>query len=94
MFQNPSECSPPPFTTDFGKNTVIGERVFMNSGCRFQDQGGITIGKGATIGAGSMVTRDVPPGDTWVGNPALPIRYRKGIIGLIKGLIYRFVDLF
>lgn len=29
----------PPFTTDCGKNTVIGENVFINSGCRFQDQG-------------------------------------------------------
>lgn len=40
----------PPFTTDCGKNTRIGERVFINSGCRFQDQGGITIGDDALIG--------------------------------------------
>src|SRR5699024_11207540 len=40
----------PPFTTDCGKNTHIGERVFINSGCRFQDQGGITIGDDALIG--------------------------------------------
>lgn len=40
----------PPFTTDCGKNTVFGERVFINSGCRFQDQGGITIGDDAFIG--------------------------------------------
>ena len=34
----------PPFYTDFGKNTVFGKDVFVNSGCHFQDQGGIEIG--------------------------------------------------
>lgn len=40
----------PPFTADFGKNITIGKNVFFNSGCRFQDQGGITIGDGVLIG--------------------------------------------
>ena len=40
----------PPFYTDCGKNTIIGEGVFINSGCRFQDQGGVTIGDGALLG--------------------------------------------
>lgn len=40
----------PPFTTDCGKNITVGKNVFINSGCRFQDQGGITIGDGALIG--------------------------------------------
>ena len=40
----------PPFHTDCGKNTVIGERVFINMGCKFQDQGGIFIGDDALIG--------------------------------------------
>jgi len=31
----------PPFYTDFGKNITIGKDVFINSGCHFQDQGGI-----------------------------------------------------
>lgn len=35
---------------------------------------GITIGKNAVIGAGSVVTKDVPEGETWVGNPA---RFKK-----------------
>lgn len=33
----------PPFYTDFGKNIHIGERVFINSCCCFQDQGGISL---------------------------------------------------
>ena len=40
----------PPFYTDFGKNITIGRDVFINSGCHFQDQGGIEIGDGALIG--------------------------------------------
>lgn len=28
------------------------------------------IGQGATIGMGSVVTKDVPAGETWLGNPA------------------------
>lgn len=40
----------PPFYTDFGRNINIGEDVFINAGCQFQDQGGITIGDGCLIG--------------------------------------------
>ncbi len=40
----------PPFYADFGKNITIGNNVFINSGCHFQDQGGIEIGDGALIG--------------------------------------------
>lgn len=32
--------------------------------------GGITIGKNALIGAGSLVTKDVPDNQLWYGNPA------------------------
>lgn len=31
---------------------------------------GVTIGENAMIGAGSVVTRDVPDGELWYGNPA------------------------
>ena len=40
----------PPFYTDCGKNIHIGKNVFINMGCKFQDQGGIFIGEGALIG--------------------------------------------
>ena len=40
----------PPFNTDFGKNIHIGENVFINSGCKMQDQGGIFIGSDVLIG--------------------------------------------
>jgi acetyltransferase-like isoleucine patch superfamily enzyme len=40
----------PPFYTDCGKNITLGKRVFINSGCHFQDQGGINIGDDVLIG--------------------------------------------
>ncbi|MDL5350708.1 DapH/DapD/GlmU-related protein [Microbacterium sp. zg-YB36] len=46
----------PPFSADFGKNIRFGENVFVNSGCRFQDQGGIDIGDGSLIGHNAVIT--------------------------------------
>lgn len=40
----------PPFYTDCGKNIHFGKRVFLNMGCKFQDQGGIYIGDDTLIG--------------------------------------------
>ena len=40
----------PPFYTDCGKNIHVGKNVFINMGCKFQDQGGIFIGDGVLIG--------------------------------------------
>ena len=112
----------PPFYTDCGRNIHIEKNVFINSGCRFQDQGGlyigenslighnviiatlnhdmdpyhradlhpkpvhigkrvwigsgsiilpgITIGDNSIVGAGSVVTKNVPPDTIVAGNPA------------------------
>ncbi len=40
----------PPFYTDYGKNITIGENVFINACCHFQDHGGVKIGDGCQIG--------------------------------------------
>lgn len=56
----------PPFYTDFGKNITIGKDVFINSGCHFQDQGGIEIGDGALIGHNvvlATINHDTIPGN-------------------------------
>ena len=45
----------PPFYTDCGKNIHFGQNVFINSGCRFQDQGGIWIGDNALIGHNAVL---------------------------------------
>lgn len=56
----------PPFHTDFGKNISLGKNVFINSGCHFQDWGGITIGDGTLIGANTVlvtINHDLNPND-------------------------------
>lgn len=117
----------PPFYTECGKNITVGKNVFINACCKFQDQGGITIGDGtfighnvtiatinhdfepknraamypkpvkigqnvwigadctilpgiiiedgAVIGAGSVVTKNIPANAVAVGNPAHVIKY-------------------
>ena len=40
----------PPFYSDFGKNIAVGENVFINACCHFQDHGGVTLGDGCQIG--------------------------------------------
>ena len=36
----------------------------------------VTIGKGAIVGAGSVVTKDIPPYEVWAGVPAKFIKKR------------------
>lgn len=45
----------PPFYTDCGKNIKLGRNVFINAGCQFQDQGGITIGDNTLVGPKTVI---------------------------------------
>jgi acetyltransferase-like isoleucine patch superfamily enzyme len=54
----------------------IGNDVWIGFGAVIL--GGVTIGDGCVIGAGAVVTQDLPPGAIAVGNPARVIRYREG----------------
>ncbi|RJE71714.1 DapH/DapD/GlmU-related protein [Reichenbachiella sp. MSK19-1] len=53
----------------------IGNDVWIGASCTILK--GITIGNGAVVGAGSIVTRDVPEYAICVGNPARVIKYRE-----------------
>lgn len=71
----------PPFYTDCGKNINVGKNVFINSGCRFQDQGGITIGDGALIGHNAVLAtlnHDIDPQKRSTMHPA-PITIGKDV---------------
>jgi len=52
----------------------IGHDVWV--GARAMILSGVTIGNGAVIGAGALVTKNVPPYAIVAGNPAQLVRYR------------------
>ena len=54
--------------------TVVGNDVWL--GYRALVLSGVTIGDGAVVAAGSVVTHDVPPYTVVAGNPARPLRRR------------------
>lgn len=54
--------------TKIDHDVRIGEKVII--------LGGVRIGTGAVIGAGSIVTKDIPPYHIYAGNPARCIRAR------------------
>lgn len=55
-----------------GKPIRIGEDCWFGGNCIVLP--GVTIGKGSTVGAGSVVTKDVPEYHCVAGNPARIIR--------------------
>ena len=81
-FENPNELiwfqgrSPAPI--------VVEDDVYL--GCNVVVLAGVTIGHGAVIGAGSVVTKDVPPLAIVGGIPAHVIRFRGDKLGKEKGI--------
>lgn len=55
-----------------GRSPIIGDHV--NIGANVCILGDINIGDNVTIGAGSVVIKDVPSGSTVVGNPARVVK--------------------
>jgi acetyltransferase-like isoleucine patch superfamily enzyme len=54
--------------------TIINHDVWIGQYCLIKQ--GVTIGTGAVIGMGSVLTKDVPPYEIWAGNPAKFIKKR------------------
>ena len=63
-----------PFYCDYGKHIRVGKRFFANFGFTVLDEAYVTIGDNCTIGAGSVVTHDIPANSIAVGNPAKVIK--------------------
>ncbi|MEM1082932.1 MAG: acyltransferase [Verrucomicrobiota bacterium] len=59
--------------------TSVEDGASIGSGCTIL--GGLTIGRDAMVGAGSVVTRDVAPGTTVVGNPARVLKVNTPLAG-------------
>ncbi|RLI07683.1 acyltransferase [Candidatus Bathyarchaeota archaeon] len=58
-----------------GEGIVIEDDVWIGAGVKILD--GVTIGAGSVIGAGAVVTKDIPPFSVAVGVPAKVIKNRK-----------------
>lgn len=56
------------------KKVIIGQYVWIGANCIILP--GVTIGNGAVIGAGSVVTKDVPDCAVVGGNPAKVLKFR------------------
>lgn len=56
------------------QETCIGDRVWIGANVTILK--GVTVGDDAVIGAGSVVTKDIPSQAIAVGNPAKVIRYK------------------
>ena len=54
--------------------TIIGNDVWL--GCKTSILSGVKVGHGAIVGAGAVVTKDVPPYAIVAGVPAKVLRYR------------------
>ena len=56
---------------------VIGDDAWLGVGVIVLD--GVKIGKGAVVGAGSVVTRDIPDGAIATGVPARVVKMRRDL---------------
>jgi maltose O-acetyltransferase len=68
-----SAHDPKDFSTVIAKPIHIGKKVWITSRCIIL--GGVTIGDNSIIGAGSVVTKDIPANCLAAGNPARVIKY-------------------
>ncbi|HMZ54589.1 MAG TPA: DapH/DapD/GlmU-related protein [Nitrospira sp.] len=84
-------CAFYPYDHGVDPNMLIGEQPLQSKGpIRVDDDAwlgcgvivlsGVRIGKGAVVGAGSVVTRDIPDGAIAVGSPARVIKMRSDLL--------------
>ncbi len=50
----------------------VGDQCFIGVGVLIRE--GLSVGSDVTLGMGAILTKDVPDGETWVGNPAKPLK--------------------
>ena len=78
----------PPFYTDFGGNITVGEDVFINACCHFQDHGGVFIGiRGSVCGLFLFVQTHAP-----LIVPPWQIRARKSKFQFLSGARARMLS--
>lgn len=74
----------------FYPQTIIGNDVWIGMGALIM--AGVTIGDGAVVGAGSIVTKDIPPYSITYGSPARVHKYRFDERTIEKLLLWKWWD--
>ena len=73
--------------SEIGAGVVVGESAWVGpNSCSLE---GVNFGPDSFTGIGSVVLRDVPPGKTHVGSPAVPIDEMKAIRAAIQEIMAR-----
>lgn len=62
----------PPNTKDNWQRTYVKNGASIGANCTILPN--VVIGENATVGAGSVVTKDIPANEVWCGNPAKFLR--------------------
>ena len=70
----------PPSPKSGWRKTFVMNGAAIGAGCVIKP--GVVIGCNVTVGCGSVVTKNIPSGETWAGNPATQLRKSDVLLGL------------
>lgn len=82
MITGSHDVDDPQFTADF-KPIKVGHHCWLGTGAIILQ--GVSIGDGAVVAAGAVVTKDIPSYEVWGGVPARYIRKRTHELGYKNG---------
>lgn len=86
-----AQAVPQKYTAHIGGAVVIGKHVIIGSACSIF--GPSIIGEGCSLGAMTLVTKDLSPWGVYVGSPARRLKERKkGLLELEKDFLKNVTD--
>ena len=86
-----AQAVPQKYTAHIGGTVVIGKHVIIGSACSIF--GPSIIGEGCSLGAMTLVTKDLSPWGVYIGSPARRLKERKkGLLELEKDFLTNVAD--